>query len=101
MDVKEDFELAAQWRRTVAAEHPEDSRNLKAAAMLDQLAETVATINPDVLATYEEIFERGPGDERGFRAVEEQEEMICQIGFQYFPATAEEFCRDLISSQDW
>jgi len=47
MDLKENFELAAQWRRTVAAEHPEDSRNLKAAAMLDQLAETVATINPD------------------------------------------------------
>ena len=74
---------------------------LAAAAMLDQLAETVATINPDVLATCEEIFERGPGDERGFRAVEEQEEMICQIGFQYFPATGEEFCRDLISSQNW
>ena len=69
---------------------------LAAVAMLNQLAETVAIINPDVLATCEEIFERGPGDERGFRAVEEQEEMICQIGFQYFPATGVEFCRDLI-----
>jgi hypothetical protein len=42
VDLKEDFELAAEWRRAVAVEHPSDSRNLKAAAMLDQLDETVA-----------------------------------------------------------
>jgi hypothetical protein len=51
VDLKEDFELAAEWRRAVAVEHPSDSRNLKAAAMLGQLAETVAAINPDVLAS--------------------------------------------------
>jgi hypothetical protein len=34
--------------------------------MLDHLAETVAAINPIVLATYQEIFEGGPGDEQRF-----------------------------------
>ena len=91
VDLKEDFELAAEWQRAVAVEHPNDSRNLKAAAMLDQLAETVAAINPNVLATYQEIFEGGPGDDIGFHALEDKREMMSRIGFHYFPATAEEF----------
>ena len=33
-----DFEQTADWRRSKAAEHPEDSRNLEAAALLDKLA---------------------------------------------------------------
>ena len=94
VDLKEDFELAAEWRRAVAVEHPSDNRNLKAAAMLDQLAETVAAINPNVLATYQEIFEGGPGDDSGFHALEDKREMMNRIGFHYFPATAEEFCRN-------
>ena len=97
VDLKEDFELTAEWRRAVAVEHPSDNRNLKAAAMLDQLAETVAAINPNVLATYQEIFEGGPGDDSGFHALEDKREMMNRIGFHYFPATAEEFCRNLIS----
>ena len=44
MDLKEDFEIAAEWRRTVAAEQPDDSRNLEAAAKLDRLAETAAAL---------------------------------------------------------
>ena len=30
-----DFEQTADWRRSKAAEDPEDSRNLEAAALLD------------------------------------------------------------------
>ena len=33
-----DFEQTADWRRSKAAEYPEDSRNLEAAALLDKLA---------------------------------------------------------------
>lgn len=98
LGLKEEFEMAADWRQTVAAEHPEDSRNLEAVAVLNQLAGTVAAINPQVLAAYEELFSRTDEDS-GFRAIEEQEEMKLRVGFHYFPATAEEFCRDLISSQ--
>ena len=82
MDLKEDFELAAQWRRTVAAEHPDDSRNLKAAATLDQLAETVAAINPEVLATYEELFEVGPGDESGPRQERKLSKLVAKPGLR-------------------
>jgi hypothetical protein len=44
-----DFEQTADWRRSKAAEHPEDSRNLEAAALLDKLAASVETVAPDLL----------------------------------------------------
>jgi hypothetical protein len=43
-----DFEQTADWRRSKAAEHPEDSRNLEAAALLDKLAASVETVAPDL-----------------------------------------------------
>ncbi len=42
-----DFEQTADWRRSKAAEYPEDSRNLEAAALLDKLAASVETVAPD------------------------------------------------------
>ena len=47
-----DFEQTADWRRSKAAEHPEDSRNLEAAALLDKLAASVETVAPDLLDAY-------------------------------------------------
>ncbi len=44
-----DFEQTADWRRSKAAEYPEDSRNLEAAALLDKLAASVETVAPDLL----------------------------------------------------
>ena len=44
-----DFEQTADWRGSKAAEHPEDSRNLEAAALLDKLAASVETVAPDLL----------------------------------------------------
>ena len=47
-----DFEQTADWRRSKAAEYPEDSRNLEAAALLDKLAASVETVAPDLLDAY-------------------------------------------------
>ena len=44
-----DFEETARWRRSEAAEYPEDLRNLEAAALLDKLAASVESIAPDLL----------------------------------------------------
>ena len=96
MDLKEEFEFAAEWRRTVAAEHLDDRRNLNAAQCLDKLAQTVGAINPAVLEAFEELFD---GDDVAFRDGETYQEMLRQIGFHYWPDTAEDFCRDVISRQ--
>ena len=54
-----DFEQTADWRRSKAAEYPEDSRNLEAAALLDKLAASVETVpitvSPSNLAHCETI----------------------------------------------
>ena len=47
-----DFEQTADWRRSKAAEYPEDSRNLEAAALLDKLAASVETVAPGLLDAY-------------------------------------------------
>ena len=47
-----DFEQTADWRRSKAAEYPEDSRNLEAAALLDKLAASVETVAPDLVAAF-------------------------------------------------
>ena len=47
-----DFEQTADWRRSKAAEYPEDSRNLEAAALLDKLAASVETVAPALLDAY-------------------------------------------------
>ena len=44
-----DFEQTADWRRSKAAEHPEDSTNLETAALLGKLAASVETVAPDLL----------------------------------------------------
>ena len=61
-----DFEQTADWRRSEAAEHPEDSRNLEAAALARKLAASVETVAPDLLDAYGSPSGRG----RGFRAAQ-------------------------------
>ncbi len=44
-----DFGETARWRREKAAEHPEDSRNVEAAELLDRLAKTIKDVDPTLL----------------------------------------------------
>ena len=69
-----DFEQTADWRRSKAAEHPEDSRNLEAAALLDKLAASVETVAPDLLDAYGSLRD-------DYMDSEQHSERFRQIGF--------------------
>ena len=87
-----DFEETARWRRSEAAEYPEDLRNLEAAALLDKLAASVESIAPDFLDAYGFLW-------LDFRDSEQHSEMLRQIGFNYWPKTAEEFVKAYIANR--
>ena len=74
-----DFEQTADWRRSKAAEYPEDSRNLEAAALLDKLAASVETVAP--------------------AHSEQHSKMFRQIGFHSWPETAEDFVKACIADR--
>jgi len=85
------FEAKAQWRRQKAGEHPEDKRNLEAAAILDRLAKSVESVPPTTLNSFFELYEDYEG--------EELSEELRQVGFHSDPKTAEDFCRSYIASR--
>jgi len=87
-----DFEQTADWRRSKAAEHPEDSRNLEAAALLDKLAASVETVAPDLLDAYGSLRD-------DYMDSEQHSEMFRQIGFHSWPETAEEFVKACIADR--
>ena len=84
-----DFEQTADWRRYKAAEYPEDSRNLEAAALLDKLAASVETVAPDLLDAYGSLRDDYMDSEQMFR----------QIGFHSWPETAEDFVKACIADR--
>ena len=86
----EEFEHQADWRREKAAEYPDDKRNLEAAEILDQLAHSVNDCPAEVIEAALELCVNGG---------EDWSEMRRQVGFSYFPETAEEFCKDFIRSR--
>ena len=82
-----DFEQTADWRRSKAAEYPEDQdRNLEAAALLDKLAASVETVAPDLLDAYGSLRD-------DYMDSEQHSEMFRQIGFHSWPETAEDLLR--------
>ena len=87
-----DFEQTADWRRSKAAEYPEDSRNLEAAALLDKLAASVETVAPDLLDAYGSLRDDYMDSER-------HSEMFRQIGFHSWPETAEDFVKACIADR--
>ena len=87
-----DFEQTADWRRSKAAEYPEDSRNLEAAALLDKLAASVETVAPDLLAAYGSLRD-------DYMDSEQHSEMFRQIGFHSWPETAEDFVKACIADR--
>jgi hypothetical protein len=89
IDLQEEFELQAEWRRKKAEEFPDDARNQEAARILDRLAATAERVPPDVLAAYYELFEDLPD-------TEELSDMLRNIGFGSTYDTAEDFVRAFI-----
>jgi len=87
-----DFEQTADWRRSKAAEYPEDSRNLEAAALLDKLAASVETVAPALLDAYGSLRD-------DYMDSEQHSEMFRQIGFHSWPETAEDFVKACIADR--
>ena len=88
-----DFEQTADWRRSKAAEYPEDQdRNLEAAALLDKLAASVETVAPDFLDAYCSLRD-------AYMDSEQHSEMLRQIGFHSWPETAEDFVKACIADR--
>jgi hypothetical protein len=87
-----DFEQTADWRRSKAAESPEDSLNLEAAALLDKLAASVETVAPDLLDAYGSLRD-------DYMDSEQHSEMFRQIGFHSWPETAEDFVMACIANR--
>ena len=52
-----DFGETARWRREKAAEHPEDSRNVEAAELLDRLTKTIKDVDPTLLDAYGSLWD--------------------------------------------
>jgi hypothetical protein len=90
--LKGDFESTAEWRREIASQHPDDSRHVGAAELLERLVKMCDDIDPAVLEAYAALF-------RNLRDMDAHAEMLRWVGFDYWPATAEEFCRDFIADR--
>jgi hypothetical protein len=86
---------SAEWRREVAARHPDDARNMEAADMLDRIgAELEALEGTPLHQKLAGLYERSGDDCVGL--VEVQSEMIKSVGFHSWPTSAIEFLTDLV-----
>jgi hypothetical protein len=94
LELQDDFKEQAEWRREKAEQHPADERNLKAAAVFDQLAATVDAIPQDVFRAFSEL-----DVDDGLLDVERWTEMLRDVGFSSSPETAEEFVRSFIADR--
>ena len=83
-----DFVGAADMRRKVPAFH--DSG---AVEILDRLANTVDSIDPEFLEAFGDLFEESVSDG------EAMHEMLQSVGISYFPKDASEFVRDYIAKR--
>ena len=81
---------AAEWRRQTATEHPDDQRNLEAAAILDRLAHSVDDIDPTLLGAFIELYDDP-------EAAEAWGEMVRQVGFRSSPGDVAELVREFIA----
>jgi hypothetical protein len=92
-----DLECAADWRERKALQHPDDERNLEAAAILDRLIQTIDDINPVVRNSYGKLFR---SSDAGLveANIEAHNVMLRQVGFRSRPETAEEVCCEFIQT---
>src|SRR5215475_7776344 len=99
MQLAEELESTAAWRRDVAARYPEDERHIKAANRLDRLAVEVRALENSALATrLLELYESLDAVD-GYLLAEATSEYRRQIGFWEFPINGEEYLKDLIDLQ--
>ncbi|WP_394891014.1 hypothetical protein ACG873_06705 [Mesorhizobium sp. AaZ16] len=86
------FNDQADWRDQKAREYPDDERNRAAAEHLRMLAKSASDCTQSVITAAEELSEDAPD-------TEVWHEQLKQVGFHYFPTTAEQFVRDFIAAR--
>jgi len=90
------FSNQALWRARKAEEYPDDHQRLAAAAeLLNKLASQVELrlFNRDLLDKYSRIAEI---EETSVNVVEDEQELLREVGFHFFPNTVDEFLEELI-----
>lgn len=95
-DLQAMFANQALWRTRKAEEYPDDHQRLAAAAeLLNKLAAQVELrlFNRDLLEKYSRIAEI---EETSGNVVEDEQELLREVGFHFFPDTVDEFLEELI-----
>lgn len=102
-DLQAMFENQALWRTRKAKEYPDDQRNAAAAGLLNKLAVQVElrAFNRGLLEQYSRLVEVA---EIAVNVVEEEQQLIREVGFHFFPDSVDEFLEELferIARQAW
>lgn len=94
-DLQAMFSNQALWRARKAEEYPDDQRNAAAAELLNKLAAQVELrlFNRGLLDKYSRIAEI---EETSVNVVEDEQELLREVGFHFFPNTVDEFLEELI-----
>ncbi len=98
MQLSEDLEVQAEWRRQKAEDYPEDRRNIDAADFLSRLAKEVEQLerrNDSLLDRFEQSWRRLDDDD-GLNFVEKLNNYHRRIGFWEFPSSGENYLEELI-----
>ena len=86
--ISQEFQRHAAWRREKAEEYPEDERNLEAAEIFDNLAESAWDCPDDIAEAFLEVSADN---------VEEWSLTCCEVGFYSAPTSAEDLITDFLS----
>lgn len=89
------FSNQALWRARKAEDYPDDQRNAAAAELLNKLAAQVELrlFNRDLLDKYSRLAEI---EETSVNVVEEEHQLIREVGFRFFPDNVDGFLEELI-----
>jgi len=98
IDLVEELDFTAQWRRDKAAQYPKDTRNTEAAELLERLAIEVGKLSKSFLVRRLEKIddELVAIDGWDFRLSEDLSDYRRSIGFHRFPESGEKYLSDLI-----
>lgn len=98
-EFRDDFQAAfknqADWRTRKAEEFPDDPRNAAAADLLNRLSAWVEwrLFDDELLRKYQHLAD---AQETSLDVVEEEQELIREVGFHFFPNSVDEFLEELI-----
>lgn len=68
----------ARWRREKASEFPNDDRNITAAGLLEQIADTVDAIPDGLMRDYASLW----NEQIAFKLIEAQSTLLREVGFR-------------------